>query len=184
MARCFGQGRALFQRAANCARSTLTGPTRKGRSSKARPFTTRRRQGTRETLNVQTLNAQRPIRKALFAVGDLLHQRVETRMAAKIVEQRISREEEQVAFVASCEAMLERFYGAILFAQRCVSEGEGVLRNLCGLRHFIQAREKFSRFIRLSISGITLADHGHGIRIMVQLDRFLKFRDRLFESSL
>src|SRR5882724_9418934 len=105
-------------------------------------------------------------------------------IAAKIVEQRISREEEQVAFVASCEAMLERFYGAILFAQRRVSEGEGVLRNLCGLRHFIQAREQFSRFIRLSISGITLDEHGHGIRIMVQLDRFLKFRDRLFESSL
>src|SRR6266404_5436991 len=184
MERSAGVAGSRFRRMANRARSLLTEQTRKGRSSKARPFTTRRRQGTRETLNVQTLNARRPIRKALFPAGNLLDKRLETRIAAKIVEQRISREEEQVAFVASCEAMLERFYGAILFAQRRVSEGEGVLRNLCGLRHFIQAREKFSRFIRLSISGITLDEHGHGIRIMVQLDRFLKFRDRLFESSL
>src|SRR5882724_7521328 len=168
-----------FQRMANRARSRLTAQARTGRSLAAGPFTIRRRQETAKTLNVQ-----RSIRKALFPAGNLLDKRLETRIAAKILEQRISREEEQVAFVASCEAMLERFYGAILFAQRRVSEGEGVLRNLGGLRHFIQAREKFSRFIRLSISGITLDKHGHGIRIMVQLDRFLKFRDRLFESSL
>src|SRR6266576_7109535 len=116
MERSAGVAGSRFRRMANRARSLLTEQTRKGRSSKARPFTTRRRQGTRETLNVQTLNAQRPIRKALFPAGNLLHQRFEARIAAKIVEEWISREEEQVAFVASRKAVLERFDGAFFFA--------------------------------------------------------------------
>ena len=38
-----------------------------------------------------------------------MHERFETWIAAQIIEQRISREEEQVAFVASSKAVLERF---------------------------------------------------------------------------
>src|SRR5205823_2933650 len=109
MGRCFGQGRAPSRRMANRARSLSMVQTRTGRSSKARPFTIRRRQGTRE-------NAQRPIRKALFPAGNLLHERFEARIVAKIVEEWISRKEEQVAFVASRKAVLERFDGAFFFA--------------------------------------------------------------------
>jgi len=45
-----------------------------------------------------------------------LHERFEARIAAKIVEKWISREEEQVAFVASRKAALECFNGAFFFA--------------------------------------------------------------------
>src|SRR5882724_9446618 len=99
MERSAGVAGSRFRRMANRARSLLTEQTRKGRSSKARPFTTRRRQGTRETLNVQTLNAQRPIREALFPAGNLLHQRFEARIAAKIVEERIYFDDKKVVGV-------------------------------------------------------------------------------------
>jgi hypothetical protein len=113
-----------------------------------------------------------------------LHERFEPRIATKIIEQRISRKEEQVTVVASGKRMLERRYCAIFFAQCGVSKSEGVLRNFCGLRHFIQLREKFSRFIRLSISRIPLNEHRNRVRIMIDLDCFLEFGDRLFEPSL
>jgi hypothetical protein len=45
-----------------------------------------------------------------------LHKGFEARIAAKIVEEWISREEEQIAFVASRKAVLERFNGAFFFA--------------------------------------------------------------------
>src|SRR5260370_15133647 len=110
---------------------------------------------------------KRSYRSSLFPASNLLHERFEARIAAKIVEEWISRKEEQVAFVAFRKAVLERFDGAFFFAQRGVSGGQGVIRNLCGLRHFIQVREKFSRLIRLSIAGIGLGEHGDGIRIVV-----------------
>jgi hypothetical protein len=49
-------------------------------------------------------------------VSNLLHERFEARIAAKIVEEWISREEEQVAFIAFRKAVLERFDGAFFFA--------------------------------------------------------------------
>jgi hypothetical protein len=55
-------------------------------------------------------------RSSLFPAGNLLHERFEAPIAAKIVEERISWEEEQVAFVASSKAVLERFNGAFFFA--------------------------------------------------------------------
>ena len=55
-------------------------------------------------------------RSSLFSSGNLLHERFEARIAAKIVEEWISREEEQVAFVASLKAVLERFNGVFFFA--------------------------------------------------------------------
>jgi hypothetical protein len=58
----------------------------------------------------------RPIRKALFSAGDLLHQSFEARVTSKVVQQRISREEEQVAFIPSRIGMLERFNSASFFA--------------------------------------------------------------------
>src|SRR5437016_2650381 len=116
MERSAGQGKLPSRRMANRARSPLTVPTRTERSSRAKPFTIRRRQGTRENAQRPTLNAQRPIRKALFPAGNLLHERFEARIVVKIVEEWISRKEEQVAFVASRKAVLERFNGAFVFA--------------------------------------------------------------------
>ena len=55
-------------------------------------------------------------RSSLFAASNLLHERFEARIAAKIVEEWISREEEQVAFIASRKAVLERFDGTFFFA--------------------------------------------------------------------
>src|SRR5947208_16781756 len=116
MGRSPGRAGSRSPRMANRARSPLTEQTRKGRSSKAKSFTTRRRQGTGENAQRPTLNAQRPIRKALFPVSNLPHERFEARIVAKIVEEWISRKEEQVAFVASRKAVLERFDGAFFFA--------------------------------------------------------------------
>src|SRR5205814_4600760 len=59
---------------------------------------------------------RRSCRTSLFPAGNLLHQRLEAWITAKIVEEWISREEEQVAFVASSKAVLERFNGAFFFA--------------------------------------------------------------------
>src|SRR5438874_8823472 len=112
MERSAGQGKSPSRRMANHARSPSTEQTRTERSLKAKPFTIRRRQGTRKNAQHPTLNAQRPIRKALFPAGNLLHERFE----ARIVEEWISRKEEQVAFVASRKAVLERFDGAFFFA--------------------------------------------------------------------
>src|SRR6266567_8637341 len=116
MERSAGEGESPSRPMANRARSPLTEQTHKGRSSKPRSFTTRRRQGTGENTQRPTLNAQRPIRKALFPAGNLLHQRFKARIVPKIVEEWISRKEEQVAFVASRKAVLERFDGALFFA--------------------------------------------------------------------
>ena len=55
-------------------------------------------------------------RSSLFPAGNLLHERFEARIAAEIVEEWISREEEQVAFVASRKAVLERFNRTFFFA--------------------------------------------------------------------
>src|SRR5436190_20804104 len=62
------------------------------------------------------LARRRNCRSSLFLAGNLLHERFEAQIAAKIVEEWISREEEQVAFVASLKAVLERFNGAFFFA--------------------------------------------------------------------
>src|SRR5204862_250037 len=116
MERSAGQGESPSRRMANRAPSPSAAPTRAGRSSKAKSFTTRRRQGTGENAQRPTLNAQRPIRKALFPAGNLLHERFEARIAVEIVEEWVSREEKQVAFVAARKAVLERFNGAFFFA--------------------------------------------------------------------
>src|SRR6266513_801367 len=116
MERSAGEGESPSRPMANRVRLPLTEQTHKGRSSKPRSFTTRRRQGTGENTQRPTLNAQRPIRKALFPAGNLLHERFETRIAVKIVEEWVPREEKQVAFVASRKAVLERFNGAFFFA--------------------------------------------------------------------
>src|SRR2546430_10203371 len=118
MERSAGQEKSPSRRMANRARSPLTGQTRTERSLKAKPFTIRRRQGTRENAQRPTLNAQRPIRKALFPAGNLPHERFKARIVPKIVEEWISWKEEQVAFVASRKAVLKRFNGAFLFAYR------------------------------------------------------------------
>src|SRR5439155_21817576 len=55
-------------------------------------------------------------RSSLFPVSNRLHERFEARIVAKIVEEWISRKKEQVAFVASRKAVLERFDGAFFFA--------------------------------------------------------------------
>jgi len=58
-----------------------------------------------------------------------------------------------------------------------VNEGQGVSRNLCGLRHFIQVREKLSRLIRLPISGIGLGEHSDRIKdTLFSSTALLKFR--------
>ena len=59
---------------------------------------------------------------SLFRPNDLLHERLETRIAAQVVEERISWQEEQVAFVTSRIGMFERFKGAFFFTQRGVNE--------------------------------------------------------------
>src|SRR5437879_4964577 len=61
------------------------------------------------------LARRRSYRSSLFPAGNLSHKRFEARIAAKIVEEWISREEEQVAFVASRKAVLERFNGPFFF---------------------------------------------------------------------
>src|SRR5438128_11482088 len=99
MERSAGQEKSPSRRMANRARSPLMVQTRTGRSSKAKPFTIRRRQETRETLNVQTLNAQRPIRKALFPAGNLLHESIESRMAAQTIEQRVGLDDKKIVGV-------------------------------------------------------------------------------------
>src|SRR5216684_1490189 len=100
MARSPGREKSASRRMVNRAPLQCTEQTRTGRSSAARRFTTRRKR-TEE-------NAQRPIRKALFPASNLLHQSFEARIAPKVVEQRISREEEEIAVVASGKGMLER----------------------------------------------------------------------------
>jgi hypothetical protein len=47
-------------------------------------------------------------RSSLFLAGNLLHERFEARIAAKIVEEWICREQEQVALVASRKALQRR----------------------------------------------------------------------------
>jgi len=54
-------------------------------------------------------------RSSLLSAHDVLHQRFEAWIAAKIVEEWISREEEQVAFIASRKAVLERLNGTFFF---------------------------------------------------------------------
>src|SRR5947208_7108511 len=89
MERSAGQGESPSRRMAKRAPSPSAAPTRAGRSSKPRSFTTERRQGTGE-------NAQRPIRKALFSAGNLLHERVETRVAAQTIEQRVGLDDKKI----------------------------------------------------------------------------------------
>src|SRR5205814_8834559 len=63
---------------------------------------------------------RRNCRSSSFPASNLLHECFEARIAVEIVEERIFREEEQVAFVASRKAVLERFNGAFFFAYRGV----------------------------------------------------------------
>src|SRR5438270_12477259 len=75
-----------------------------------------------------------------FRRDDFLDQGFETRIAAQIVEQRISRKKEQVAIVASSSGVLECFYGSFFPGQCRVRVGGCVLRRLRRRRDFLTTR--------------------------------------------
>src|ERR1700682_1065250 len=114
MGRWSGAARALSRPMANRARSLLTAPTRRERSSAARPFTTRARievggpafaksygvASRRSPRRIGPLEDQRSVigdnprdcRSSLFSAGNLLHERLEARLTAQILEQWIDLE--------------------------------------------------------------------------------------------
>src|SRR5437762_13925565 len=122
MERSAGQGESPSRRMANRAPSQSAAPTRAGRSSKQRSFTTERRQGPGENAQRPTLNAQRPIRKALFSAGNLLHERVETRIAAQTIEQRVGLDHKKIVGVTLLIGTLQFLDCALLVAQTCINQ--------------------------------------------------------------
>src|SRR5205809_5691191 len=102
----------------------LTGQTRTGRSSPPRSFTTRRRQPTGETFNVQrsTFNVQRStpnvqFGRRYFPAGNLSHERVETWIAAQIVKERIYFDDKQVSACSFAIGAFQLVDGLRFFAQ-------------------------------------------------------------------
>src|SRR5437879_11235882 len=117
-------------RRATCARMEFAGADKS--PSRLASTTSRQRCTQRQLCRHCAASARkRSCRSSLFAASNLLHERFEARIAAKIVEEWISREEEQVAFIAFRKAVIERFDGAFFFACGGVGVGQGVIRTLC-----------------------------------------------------
>src|SRR6266849_4904213 len=133
MERSAGQGKSPSRRMANRARSPLTERTRKGRSSRARPFTTRRRTGAgghkfataNLSLGESEVSDRRQsgdCRSRLFSAGDLLHERVETRIAAQIVEHWIYLDSKKVVGLTLCVGTLQLLDGTIFVTQSYLNQ--------------------------------------------------------------